>query len=131
MSTFDFLNLFHLFSTDSERSTNEIRPLKTAARPRPLEQYRPKLYNKRNQRPSLAATTAHKGHGELQQIRVLQVPKAVPELGSQEKVWGSKGVSKVQTSASQMQTFWSRGHPKNGSQGQSVQTASFFQTFEG
>jgi hypothetical protein len=86
MSTFDFLNLFHLFSTDSERSTNEIRPLKTAARPRPLEQYRPKLYNKRNQRPSLAATTARKGHGELQQIRVLQVPKAVPELGSQEKV---------------------------------------------
>lgn len=36
--------------------------------------------------PSLAATTARKGHGELQQIRVLQVPKAVPELGSQEKV---------------------------------------------
>ena len=130
MSTFDFLNLFHLFSTDSERSTNEIRPLKTAARPRPLEQYRPKLYNKRNQRP-LAATTARKGHGELQQIRVLQVPKAVPELGSQEKVWGSKGVSKVQTSASQMQTFWSRGHPKTAPQGQSVQTASFFQTFEG
>ena len=50
MSTFNFLNLFYLFSTDSERSTNEIRPLKTAARPLPLEQYSPKLYNQRNWR---------------------------------------------------------------------------------